>query len=122
MQRKTERIVSKKILFELRSIGVNRLYIYFDGCGDSGDINDIEYFDILDQPRSSEYMRTSSNIDNQLRDWSFELINDYTDEHGYDWINNDGGFGHLVVEVESGEYKLNFSQRVTEDMSWEGTI
>ena len=122
MERKTERIVSKKILFELRSIGVNKLYIYFDGCGDNGDIGDIEYFDILDQHRTSEYITSSSDIDDRLRDWSFELINEYTDSHGFDWINNDGGFGHIVIEVESGEYKLNFSQRVTEDMSWEGTI
>jgi len=35
-----------------------------------------------------------------------------------DWVNNEGGYGHISIDVEYNRFDLVYSQRTTEEHDW----
>jgi hypothetical protein len=87
----------------LRGLGVNRIVLRYDGCGDSGSIQEVEY-----EPESFRPTR-------ELEDKLYEVAESYCPD-GYE--NNDGGDGCLTVHVTEGLAELEHTDRFedTEDM------
>lgn len=114
------------ILTNLKDLGIQRVNIEFSGSGDSGDIDEVHFYTINDLDVTSDVIYEFSNkseidIDNQIRDFGWEIINNKVDTVG-DWVNNEGGFGSIIIDVESQTYDLNYSQRTTEDFDWSDEI
>jgi hypothetical protein len=110
------------ILTNLKDLGVKRIEISFSGSGDSGDIDDVEFHDSDGSYLTNLVKETFSNkseidIDNELRDIAWALVNEKVDTVG-DWVNNEGGFGSITIDVEEKTYDLSYSQRTTEDYDW----
>lgn len=61
--------------------------------------------------------KSKIDIENELRDIAWALINEKVDSVG-DWVNNEGGFGTITIDVEEKTYDLNYSQRTIEDYDW----
>lgn len=64
---------------------------------------------------------SNSNIPNEEYDLftelSFEIIREKVNTVG-DWINNEGGFGTIEINVQNQTYELDYNQRTTEGYNW----
>ena len=118
----------RRILPVLRENGVRRVTVTFDGSGDSGSIDDVEYGDaaidgstlmveieimhrVLQAGRwVTSRVREQKDLDTAIE----ELTDDYLAETNVDWYNNDGGFGELTIDVDEGTVALEVSVRFTE--------
>jgi hypothetical protein len=110
------------ILTNLKDLGIAKVEVTFSGSGDSGDIDEVNFYTINDLDVSSEIItdfnnKSGINIDNELRDFAYELIEEKVNTVG-DWVNNEGGFGNITINVEEKTYDLNYSQRTTEEHDW----
>lgn len=137
-----------RLLKDLYDAGIDRVKVWFDGGGDSGQIESVELFtesgDLLplEDIRAYKHLvmrRFGSEHDGERwvpaykAAWvSFaerleQLVFDELDETGVDWFNNDGGFGTWeLTGIMSGEPKkeCEISVRVTEAVSahWEADV
>lgn len=100
---------------KVKDQGVSRININFSGSGDSGDIDDIEYYQGDHEISSSIQVKDSD--ENVLRDFAYDIISAKVNTVG-DWVNNEGGYGNIEINTETNNYTLNYSQRTTEDFDW----
>lgn len=78
-------------LLVLKGMGVKKVDVAYSGSGDEGYINDV----VLTPP--AEGFNTSP---------LFDLLYDYLDPaHVGDWVNNEGGFGEISIDLETGKTK-----------------
>lgn len=100
-------------LLKAKDLGINEIRINFSGSGDSGDIDDVEFITFdggYTQPK---------NINQKIFiDLAWDVISEKVDPIG-DWVNNEGGYGHISICAETGKYALEYSQRTTEDYDWD---
>jgi len=109
------------ILVKLKDKGINKLEINFSGSGDSGDIDDIIYYDINGKHHYSSEMVQDSYINDQeytlLQNDCYEFIDEAIE--GADWYNNDGGFGDITIDLDTMTADVKYSQRTVEEYSWD---
>lgn len=118
-----ESVETKDALHLLKSLGVIRVSVDFDGGGDSGQMNNIEVEGISNQPEliplPSEFLEkhysgaasynTPKNLLEFIDAWAYDLL----DETNYDWVNNDGGYGEIIVVPGDDSIRVNMNQRFT---------
>lgn len=118
----------RRILPVLRESGVRRVTVSFDGSGDSGSIDDIEYGDaaidastlmveieVIHRVLQGGQWVTNRVLEHKdLNTAIEELTDDYLGETNVDWYNNDGGFGELTIDVDEGTVALEVSVRFIE--------
>lgn len=118
----------RRILPVLNEHGVRTVTVSFDGSGDSGSIQGIEYDEKTLTPSSilveANVVQRSFNgrewIANHvlqpmnLNDAIEAVTDDYLAETGVDWYNNDGGYGELIIDVAEGTVALEVNVRFTE--------
>jgi len=120
----------RRILPILAAAGVGRVDVEFDGGGDSGSIDTINFYDednnnvTVNERISIEiYSRTFVNRswqvavieqENSLVDAITEIVDDYLDATGVDWYNNEGGFGHFYIYVQQGTFESSVYVRFAE--------
>ncbi len=109
------------ILVKLKDKGINKIEITFSGSGDSGDIDDLIYYDITDKYYYSRDMVKNSYMTdeeyNLLQNDCYEFIDDAIE--GADWYNNEGGFGNITIDLDTMTADVEYSQRTVEEYSWE---
>ena len=109
------------ILVKLKDKGINKIEITFSGSGDSGDIDDIIYYDINGKYYYSSQMIDDSYINDQeyslLQNDCYDFIDDAIE--GADWYNNEGGFGNITLDLDSMTADVEYSQRTVEEYSWQ---
>jgi len=109
------------ILVKLKDKGINKIEITFSGSGDSGDIDDLIYYDITDKYYYSRDMVKNSYMTdeeyNLLQNDCYEFIDDAIE--GADWYNNEGGFGDITIDLDSMTADVKYSQRTVEEYSWD---
>lgn len=120
------------ILSALAAAGIATVVIRFDGCGDSGQIEEMEAHDgqgvsltipatlieILDLPWDGEIARAQvMPLDQSLEAYTYRLLG--SSHPG--WENNDGAFGEFSFDVVAGTIRLDHHERYTaiEDYSHE---
>ena len=114
----------------MRQHAITLVTVYFDGSGDDGSIESIEFLpqdhtdDFADLP--VEILTTQSAFDDghwvyqttpeqmTLKDAIETITYDYLEETDTDWVNNDGGFGNLEIDVSTGTVTLEVNTRYTE--------
>jgi hypothetical protein len=125
----------------LKLAGVHRIEIEFDGSGDSGDINDVLFFNKNDANIDVSsivvpWVSSQTKFNHETRQWDtttdeveVDLVNvtkdafyDLVNAYNYDWYNNDGGFGTLKMEFNDEGTELlmevEFNIRYTEVNSY----
>jgi hypothetical protein len=96
---------SMKLLEQLKAKGIARVVITFDGSGDSGYIEGVHCYDENDKEVKA----------GKLEEALFKL-GDAIIERDYDVIdfNNEGCFGEIRIDVESGEIEIDVNTRYIE--------
>tara|TARA_R100001015_G_C4579157_1_gene135954 strand:+ start:149 stop:544 length:396 start_codon:yes stop_codon:yes gene_type:complete len=100
-------------LKKLKDYNVKLVEIHYDGGGDDGMINDIVYYDDNDIGHRG-YLLKSNNLkklQDNLDNYYYQILCDNID---WDWVNNEGGFGHMVIDLLTEEVKIFHSQRHVE--------
>ena len=93
---------------QLKEIGVVRVEVYYDGCGDSGQIESLHYFD-ADYKQIDVTGRVTLTHD-ALVDLFYDLIEVRHDG----WENNDGAFGEFTWDLAADTLSHTHSERYTE--------
>lgn len=123
---KTDQQIKKQLtqvllITKVKDLGVDNIYIGFSGSGDSGDVDDVN-FHRKGEDISSEVESSISQKSIELfKDIAWGIISDKVDTVG-DWVNNEGGYGHLEIDVYEKTYDLTYSQRTTEEYDWSDEI
>jgi hypothetical protein len=93
--------VIKQHLAVLKEIGIEKIDIAFSGYGDEGPISEVIFSPSL--PKNSGF--DLSQFDDDLYD--------YLDPARVgDWVNNEGGFGEIQIDVATGKLtgNINFNE------------
>jgi len=64
----------------------------------------------LDEMYYTDFWQYEPEITEDLRDLGYDILSD----SGYDWYNNDGGYGSIHISLLTGEVKLDIRIRVTD--------
>jgi hypothetical protein len=90
----------------LKDAGVTSVEIRYDGGGDSGQVDDVEFFgDNLDGADLND------RFEGDLQDLAYSILQDH---YNYDWYNNDGGYGTVVISFDDEEPTINVDGYVRE--------
>lgn len=132
----------EKLLDALRDCAVVRVVVNYSGSGDSGQIDDVQFFDAkgahaekADEARIEVIENVSEPADDEENHWrEFQrarmvLLRDALEEFAYDalethcggWEINEGSQGHVEFLVKEGTVFLHHQENVmsTEDSSYE---
>ena len=93
---------------QLKAAGVSRVVISYDGCGDSGQIEDVGYFNLQSQPVAPSGL--TDLTEEQLKDLFYDLL----ESRHAGWENNDGGFGEFEWNLEADTLNHTHNDRYTE--------
>jgi hypothetical protein len=93
---------------QLKGAGIARVDIYYDGCGDSGQIEDVRYFDA--QRKWIKSPPPFTITEDALR----ELFYDLLETRHAGWENNDGAFGEFEWDLIADTLRHSHSERYTE--------
>jgi len=118
----------RTVLPVLLEHGVSRVVVTFDGGGDSGSIEDVEFEDAFGDIelvnvsvlKNSRYFDDGRwRLETVVTDLTLEeaihvLTDDYLEETDVDWYNNDGGFGVLYIHPLEGSVELDVNTRFSE--------
>jgi hypothetical protein len=114
---------NKALVFAaLAEAGIHRVTVDYDGCGDSGQIENVEAWDAADEriPFPAD-PKIELAPDNPLQPHAAENLEaavetlawDYLEIH-WGWENNDGAFGTFVFDVPACTITLEHNERYTE--------
>lgn len=122
----------RRVLPVLRQHGITHVIVYFSGGGDSGQIDQV-YFtphrvgvgqiavfsEVMTHRREgTQWVRERAVQQMEAEEAIRALTDEYLEEVDVDWYNNDGGQGHLEINVEAGTVELevstNYTERTTE--------
>ena len=106
--------VPLNILTEIMSLkdkNIRYVEVYFYGGGDEGSVEEINLYTAREM--NDDFTRTefseddSPNLTTVLFNYFDELSNEYSTQH--DWWNDDGGFGYFYLNLNTFEYKTEYS-------------
>ena len=103
----------QSILLEFKRLEIVSCVVPFDGCGDSGAVDESE-MSIF----GSEGHNVAAETPQELRDAVVAFAYDYLESSGVDWYNNDGGYGTLEIDTSEEFASLNIEQRYTKTISY----
>ena len=96
---------NSEIILTLKDLGVDKIIIQYSGSGDSGDIDEVTYYN-----KAGEVVDiTGEGVHNKLQDYALILL-----EKIEDWWNNDGGHGILNMFISENTYSIENHIYVTE--------
>jgi hypothetical protein len=98
------------LISRLRDEGITRVYINYDGSGDSGSISDIDFEPF--RYGTDEYVKANEMFSGELEDFGYHILNNH---YNWDWYNNDGGYGNVSIDVEDSTVSVNGYVRTTEE-------
>lgn len=75
----------------LKDAGVTNVEIRYDGGGDSGQVEDVEFYG--DNIDSSDL---NDKFEGDLQDLATHILEQH---YNWDWYNNDGGYGTITIEL-----------------------
>lgn len=118
----------RRVLPVLRGRGLHHIQVTFDGSGDEGAIDSVDFGD-----RHFDPATVFVEVDTQREQWVNgewttarvlevmdldgairAITDDYLQETGVDWYNGDGGFGELEIDVDTGTVSMEVCVRFVE--------
>ena len=108
METKLKRNIAVQVI---KDHNIAKIEVDYSGGGDDGCIDDVRYEDI-DENKIDILMEPDVSAE-----WDDLLYNMLSDNIEWDWINNDGGYGQMMIDCTKTPWKvtINHSQRVLED-------
>jgi|APMI01.1.fsa_nt_gi hypothetical protein len=119
------RLANKTALFDaLAATGIGRAIVTFDGCGDSGQIEDITFYigdDVVPAPATEPIWIVSSSWGSEDRPATQMTIEQALEHLAYDflsqthsgWENDDGAYGAFVFNTADRSILLDHNDRYT---------
>ena len=98
----------KTIVEKMKEAGLQSACANFDGCGDSGAVESVLFYD--KDGTVFELEKDRQDLPSLVDQFTY----DYLDANDIDWYNNDGGYGELSIAANTGKATLNVSTRYTE--------
>lgn len=95
--------------------GIEKVIADFDGQGDSGEVHEYSFYDIDDN-------LIHYKVNQELEDYIYSLVEDCVNSYGGDWVNNDGGYGNVTINVKDKVINANYYQRTTDEYGWSSLI
>ena len=109
-------IKQKLKLRELKDLGIVKVQVHYSGGGDDGCIDNTDAY-ILDK-NGKEIWDRDIVPDDFLGVFEEALYNFISRNVEWDWVNNDGGYGSLEINVDTGELTIHHTQRHTENYEY----
>ena len=117
--------LNKAILFDaLTPAGITAIHVEFDGCGDSGQIDDVTAWaggKTVDLPpgtitiHSAEWGQQDLTSNTRpIRDAVEDLCYGRLEQTHAGWENNDGAYGEFQIDVVKRTIELEFNGRFTD--------
>ena len=108
---------NSKVILELKDLGVDRVAIQYSGSGDSGDIDDVTYYNKAGEVVEIE--EKYEEVHEKVKDYALIILNDIED-----WWNNEGGYGVLNMFISQNTYSIENHIYITEteDYHHEGDL
>jgi hypothetical protein len=99
--------VNKEAFFliaELAGEGYSEVHIEFSGSGDDGSIQATTFF------RDGQSLSDDQPLQEKIEEWAYRLL----DTTNVDWVNNEGGYGSINIDLEERGYKFTVHKNVEE--------
>jgi hypothetical protein len=105
----------QNLFAQLKILNVKEFRINFEGAGDDGQIDEIEFYNTNNETFNipidtiswvytdygQETKETKVTLHKATEDLGYSML----DEAGHDWYNNDGGYGSISVLIEGQDGK-----------------
>lgn len=97
-------------LTRLQLDGIHQVRLHYDGSGDSGAIDQVEWLTEDEQPIPyPQPADVYSSIKEALEEKAYSILESLSD-----WYNNDGGYGTMIIHVSTGQYEVDHNIRIME--------
>ena len=108
-------IRQKLELKKLRDKNLTKVTVSYSGGGDDGCIDDFTAYHLNDEGEEVYIPCNEINLtsfQDAMTDYIYELLSDTIE---WDWINNNGGYGELNIDLEKESISIDHNQNVTEE-------
>ncbi len=108
METKLKRNLAVQVI---KDHNISKIEVDYSGGGDDGCIDEVNFEDI---DENNINVKMEQEVE---REWDDLLYNMLSDNIEWDWINNDGGYGQMIIDCTKTPWdvKINHTQRITED-------
>jgi hypothetical protein len=127
-----------RYMSRLLELGITRIETEFSGSGDSGDIDYAVFFsdagEVQVGDQTIKWPKKVGSFNQALGGWqdtvieedvpfkhvTYDIARIVAQSYDYDWWNNDGGYGQLILRVVDGQLEadIDFHIRYTEVNSY----
>jgi hypothetical protein len=83
----------------LKNMGITQLIGEYDGSGDSGSIDTIYAED-----EECEIIDTDEAIASKIEEMLYDVL---SNNYNFDWYNNDGGYGRVIIDIEDKTWRVH---------------
>ena len=98
----------------LKDAGVTSVNIRYEGQGDSGQVEDVEF-----DGNGINEKDLNDKFDGDLQDLGTHLLEAH---YRYDWYNNDGGYGDIRIDLEGDTPEISIDGYVRSVEDAHGTV
>lgn len=107
---------ARLLIDESKKLGLKSVSATFSGSGDSGEISGIEFLNSSDKAihrhkwneKDGSYTE-NTDVPRELWELASKVVDDLVGKLAGDWWNNDGGYGSVSVNLETGRADVTAS-------------
>ena len=108
MERKLKRNLAIQVI---KDHNITTIEVIYSGGGDDGCIDEVNF--TCHDEKAVTYP-FNKEVESVFDDLLYDMLNNNVE---WDWINNDGGYGEMIIDctLDPWKIKINHTQRITED-------
>ena len=108
METKLKRNLAVQVI---KDHNISKIEIDYNGGGDDGCVDEIRF---EDHNENSINVKMDASVEREWDDLLYDMVSHNVE---WDWINNDGGYGQMIIDCTQTPWKVNINhtQRVCED-------
>ena len=108
METKLKRNLAVQVI---KDHNIAKIEVDYSGGGDDGCLDETRYEDI---DGNKVDVKLKGDVEAEWDDLLYDMLSENIE---WDWINNDGGYGQMIIDCTKTPWKvtINHSQRVLED-------
>ena len=95
----------------IKDHNITTIEVIYSGGGDDGCIDEVNFTDHNEEAVTYPFNKEVQSV---FDDLLYDILSDNIE---WDWINNDGGYGEMIIDctLDPWKIKINHTQRITED-------
>ncbi len=99
----------------IKDYNISKIEIYYAGGGDDGCIDSVTYYD---HNENEIDVIMNNEVEPEWDELLYNLLNEHIE---WDWVNNEGGCGHMYIDCTKDPWNINIDhqQRVVEDYKYD---